>query len=240
MATNNATDNKLGIPYTIGTTSLSNIPITQINQQIITASGTYTPTSGMVYCKVEVLASGGGGGGAAASASQTGGGSGGAGGGYSVSWISAATVGASQTVTIGSAGSGGASGTNNGTAGGNASFGSLVTATGGGGGVGSGSTATQAISAVTFGPAAGTGSIAVAGQNGLASLIVIGSVGVISTGMGGSSVYGIGGAATGIGTPGNATGFGAGGSGGVAFNGTNSAGGNGSKGAVIVTEYISS
>src|SRR5262249_3507055 len=81
-----------------------------VNTQIFTSSGTYTPTSGMVYCIVELIGGGGGGGGCgAAGATTIGVASGGASGSYSRKTISAATVGVSQTVTIGAAGTAGSS-----------------------------------------------------------------------------------------------------------------------------------
>ena len=110
----------------------------QVNNQVFTASGTYTPTSGMVYCQIICLGAGGGGGGcAAASGSQTSlSGAGGA-GEYAVGIFCSATIGASKSVTIGAAGAAGSSGNNAGGTGGTTSVGStLISAVGGSGGKG--------------------------------------------------------------------------------------------------------
>jgi hypothetical protein len=188
-----------------------------VNRQIFTASGTYTPTSGMVYADVEVIGGGGGGG-----SSRSG--AGGA-GSYSKSLISAATMGASQTVTIGAAGAGAAAASTNGSAGGNSSLGTLVTANGGGGGQYSSGFYAEG----GTGGTAGTGDIAIAGQAG-------GNTGyynaLVTLGIGGSTPYGSGGQGTST-TSGVGSGYGAGGSGTVAATGAN-----GTAGVVIITEYI--
>ncbi len=108
-----------------------------INIQQFTSSGTYTPTSGMSTCIVEMVAGGSGGGGAAATTS----GECSAGGpGFSspqaVGRFTAAQVGASQAVTIGAAGTAGSAGQNTGGTGGTTSFGSLMSVTGYSGGLG--------------------------------------------------------------------------------------------------------
>lgn len=115
---------------------------TSINVQTFTSSGTYTPTAGMAYCIIECVAGGGGGGGAAsATAGFTCTSGGGGGGGYARLTASAATIGASQVVTVGAGGAGGLAGNNTGGTGGSTSVGTLCVATGGiGGGGSSGST----------------------------------------------------------------------------------------------------
>lgn len=111
--------------------------------QRITATGTYTPTLGMVYAIVEVQGSGGGGGGVAASAINTGRISGGGGGGgYVKALLTAGQIGASQLVTIGAGGAGAAAGDNAGAAGTNTTFGALLTANSGAGGAAGASSAT--------------------------------------------------------------------------------------------------
>ena len=99
--------------------------ITKIVSQIFTSSGTYTPTTGMVYCVVEGVGGGGGGGGA----SVTGAGSavcgGGGSSGYCRKVLTAAQIGTSASVTVGSGGSGGSGSGGSFAAGGNGSASSI-------------------------------------------------------------------------------------------------------------------
>jgi len=99
-----------------------------------TGASSYVPSSAMTFAIAKVQGGGGGGGGTATTAaSQAALGSGGASGSLGVSKLTAAQIGASQTVTVGAAGAfGGASGA--GGNGGASSLGSLITAPGGGGG----------------------------------------------------------------------------------------------------------
>lgn len=116
--------------------------ITGLTVQVFTASGTYTPTTGMKHCLVFTTGGGGGGGGAdnnAAVAFVVGVGGGGGAGGTAIEFFTAATIGASQAVTIGAGGlAGSATNGTNGGAGTNSTFGALHTGTGGSGGQGSG------------------------------------------------------------------------------------------------------
>lgn len=222
---------------------------TQINVQTFTSSGTYTPTSGMQYCIIEVVGGGGGGGGAPAGSSYKGGlGLGGGGGGYARGVYSTASIGASQTVTIGTGGSGGV-GNSSGTGGGTTSVGSLLHATGGSGG----SSGLQTAYAVFPGAAAGAGSggsiqaTGTPGTNGIVAIFDVvftpigGHINWGISGGGGSSVFG-GGAlpATAYVNPGNnGTAYGGGGSGAIALEaGPDQTGGNGHAGVVIITEFI--
>lgn len=110
----------------------------RINLQTFTASGTYTPTSGMKYCLVFSTGGGGGGGGVDSSSNSSGivaVGGGGA-GGTCIELFSAATIGANQTVTVGAGGTAGAATGGNGGNGGDTTFGALHTATGGEGALG--------------------------------------------------------------------------------------------------------
>lgn len=98
------------------------------------ASSTWTKPAGLVAITVEVQAAGGGSGGTPlTSASQCASGSGGGGGGYSRKTILAATLGATETVTVGAVGTAGTTSGAGGT-GGTASFGAHCSATGGAGG----------------------------------------------------------------------------------------------------------
>ncbi|MET4187610.1 hypothetical protein ABIB86_000441 [Bradyrhizobium sp. JR1.7] len=215
--------------------------VAAVRTQVFAANGTYTPSAGMLYCVIECVGGGGGGGGVAGAATGYFGAGGGASGGYSKKTASAATIGASQAVTIGPAGSGGASGANNGSAGGDTSVGSLCIAKGGSGGT-AGSNAL--VGQGGAGGIAGTGDLAIPGApggngfyNGTASNIQAPS------GCGGSSTFGGGapgvwgaGANSGV----AATGKGSGGSGAyVAAAASNAAGGAGASGTVIITEYCS-
>lgn len=202
---------------------------TTINIQAFSSSGTYTPTAGMKYCIVEAWGGGGAGGGA----NTIGDGGGGGAGGYSRGVFSAATIGASKPVTIGTGGTGISGGTGN--AGGNTTFGLLLTANGGNGG-----------SANAIGAAGGTGGTASGGTVNITG--ASGSTSGLSTsgfsqgGYGASSMVGGGGpsiaVATGAATGSAATGFASGGGGGVVTISGTTAGGAGAKGFVIVTEFV--
>lgn len=220
--------------------------ITRVNIQVFTASGTYTPTAGMKYCIVECIGGGGGGGGVAASSTLNGAAGGGGGGGYKRTIISAATIGASQTVTIGSAGSGGSTSGGNGTAGTTTSLGTLVGAGGGGQGTGVSSPAAsgRANGGSGGGNGGGTSTPSFVGVGNrtqdsfyTASLAVSGRG--YRSGMGGGTVSGIALSAAGATAGKNSTSYGAGGSG-AAMLATNTgvAGGNGTAGLMIITEFI--
>lgn len=208
-----------------------------INVQVFTSSGTYTPTSGMIYCIMECVGSGAGGGGCASSATLSSAGGGGGAGGYSKKFASAATVGGSQTVTVNAAGTGGTAGNNPGTDGGSVSIGAICIANGGTHGNGA---------------AAGTGANGGAGGNaGTGDVTATGEAGGVGVGAstfevvgaaGGNSIWGAGGqgqVGTGAATGSNGRLYGGGGAGGLSgVNAGTAAGGNGALGIAIVTEYI--
>jgi len=217
--------------------------INVVNVQVFPTSGTYTPSSGLVEAMVYAIGGGGSGGGSTNSSPSTASAGGGGGsGGTTQALLSAAQIGASQTVTIG-AGGVGASGTS-GTGGGTTSFGSLLTALGGGPG---NATAGTAVSIVVFG---GAGANAGTVSSGTAINVAPGSVGQYAyldisgdgvSGSGGASTIG-GGAfpVTGSAVNGNngVANTGGGGSGAINFGSTGSmTGGNGGSGYVIVIEY---
>jgi hypothetical protein len=209
-----------------------------VNVQKFTTTGTYTPSTGMLYCTIEVVGGGGGGGGCSTSAPGTVSGSGGGGGGgYARLTTSAATIGASQAVTIGAAGTAGAAGGSDGGTGGTTSVGSLVSATGGAGGGGS-ATAAFVTNFGGDGGAGSSGDFNTVGQGGGCGFGQNFGVG----GFGGSSFFG-GGAKSVVtqGSPGiaiNATSYGGGGSGSSSANTAQQAGGTGFAGIVVITEYI--
>lgn len=213
--------------------------ITSVNIQTFTSSGTYTPTTNMVYCIVE-LVGGGGGGGAANNPGFNNGGAGGGGGagGYSRKLFDAATIGASQSVVIGAGGTPGAPGNNS-------TFGSFLTCNGGGAGVGGGQASPGA-----FGGSASGGDVNVTGTGGGSGFGILGASNFVGaqSGAGGGGPWG-GGApgcfsAGNSSNPGyNSTGYGGGGGG--AAGSSNSAGGfasqpggSGYQGVCIITEYI--
>lgn len=207
--------------------------------QTFTATGTYTPTSGMVYAQMECWGGGGGGGGTATAAASTGsGGAGGGAGGYSLKVSTAATIGASQAVTIGAAGTAGASGNNAGGAGGDTSVGALCIGKGGSGGGGS---AGSGGSTVGAGGVAGTGDVTGTGMPGHGFPAISGAQGYGGNG-GSATPVGAGGAAimTATTVTGNAgTGRASGGGGGASFNANGAAaGGVGTAGYVKITEYV--
>ena len=222
-----------------------------VAMQVFTANGTYTPTANMTFCMIEVVGGGGCGGGSASTANNVLAGGGGGGGGYSRGIYSAATIGASKTVTVGALGAGAASGGNTGSAGGTSSVGALLSATGGSGG--GGATTGFYIGSHTTGGAAGSGSggtLNISGQpggDGFGGGNGAGG-GFCNSGFGGSSYFGGGGQSTGTSGQGvesgqsngnNAGNYGSGGSGGASLNnGGTASGGNGSPGVVVITEWI--
>lgn len=167
----------------------------QIVVQTFTSSGTYTPTPNMSYCIVEVVGGGGGSGGLAAPGTTATryaiSGSGG-GGGYARKVFDSATIGASQSITIGAGGTAAAAGNNAGGAGGTTTFGStLLQATGGAGGPGGASLtsgATQTHNAVNN----GVGTLGDVNLSGCSfPSMYVGGVGIFN-GQGGTSFYSLG------------------------------------------------
>ena len=226
----------------------------KINVQTFTTSGTYTPTAGMLYCIVEALGGGGGGGGSqtVSTFSYIISGGGGA-GGYCRSVLTAADIGASQTVTIGIGGAGGAGGgTTTGATGGDTTFGSILTANGGVGAAGGSGFVTTG--GGTGGAASG-GDINVYGQAGFVGAIGGGGSGQFwgITPLGGNSQYGssgagapsyVGSASVALTDGASGIGYGSGGCGTLNFYGSggsgtkNTTGGSGASGLVIITEFI--
>ncbi len=215
-----------------------------INYQVFTALGasTYTPTANMKYVVIECIGAGGGGGGVAVGVAEGAAGGGGA-GGYSKGSYSAATIGASKTVTIGTGGTAGANTGGTGGTGGTSSVGSLISCTGGVGGGGAASVgASPAFASGGAGGVGSSGSVNITSQSGYNSFIgLVTSNGY--SGAGASGIYGGGGspvrssAVAGDKAGVNASGFGAGGSGGDASV-TSAIGGVGSNGYVIIQEFI--
>jgi hypothetical protein len=226
---------------TIAATGIPASAITQVIVQTFTSSGTYSPTSGMKYCTIECLGSGAGGGGTAGSTSTNSAQAGGGGAGsYARKTVAAATIGGSQTVTVGAAGTGGSAGNNAGNNGNDVSVGTICIGKGGTGGSGCDGTNPGAGGA---GGIAGTGDFTPTGENGrMGQNSGASNVAGIYLGWGGNTMWGSGGSPTTAASAagGNATGFGAGGGGATGLSGGGTkAGGNGSKGIVVITEYVS-
>lgn len=219
--------------------------ISSVKQQIFTGNGTYTPSAGMVYCKAEAVGAGAGGGGTVAATGAATGAGGGGSGAYSSAILTAAQIGASKPVTIGSAGTAGngfgASGGN----GGDTSLGSLVVAKGGLGGTGCTAASDKGKPGGLGGDSAsGTGDLKVSGAPGGygfgASIQTTNAMG----GYGGNSVLGGGGQQVAVASSGsisgvNGTAPGAAGSGGASVSSGTANGGAGNAGLLIITEYCS-
>lgn len=216
--------------------------INTVKRSIFVGSGTYTPSTGMVYCVVECVGGGAGGGGSGNSAagvqSTAGGGGGGA---YSRITLTSATVGVSQVVTVGTGGAGGIAGNNTGGGGLDTSLGALCIAKGGTGGTGN-SGGTIPAGGAGGARASGTGDITISGQSGQYGTANGGSL-FVPTGGGGNSglTFGAGGIALNV--AGVTTGsagllYGGGGAGGQSYNaGGTAAGGAGAAGIIIIQEY---
>lgn len=225
------TAQKVGLPITG--------PVSRTNIRTFTSGTSYIPTVGLVEAVVECVGAGGGGGGVTGAVGQSRGGGGGAAGTYSKVRLSSTQIGASQTITIGTAGTTGSA--SNGGTGGSTSFGSLCTAPGGGGGNSNDNSTVFGEAGVPG--ATGTGDISIAGGGGgqglLATIATIAALG----GRGGSpTLYGSG--AREILSFGSAAGraslnYGSGGGGGAVVNtATNVAGGTATAGLVVVTEHL--
>jgi hypothetical protein len=203
--------------------------------QVFTANGTYTPSPNLVSAIVECVGGGGGGGGVSGTANNIYVGGGGGAGGYSRSYLTAAQIGSSQTITVGGGGGAGG-GAGSGAPGADSSFGTFCIAKAGQGGTYS-SSGSNGIGGA--GGVAGTGDIKAAGSPGHGGFYnsVNATIGSRS-GAGGSSAFG-GGAVGSAGGSGNPAGNYGGGGSGATSSGTGDVGaGNGSSGIVIVTEYV--
>lgn len=205
--------------------NLTNLPA-NLQEQVFTSTGTFTPTKTGRY-KITVAGPGGGGGGdPAISGSAPGGGA----GGLIIDW-QVLVAGTPYAVTIGTHGTGGAAGSNAGTAGsGSTIFAGVSTLTAGpgqGGSVGDASGGTPGAGGTASG-----GVVSISGQPGSKGFGAL-ATGAYTGGPGGSAP-GWGASGQGAVPTGNAgSGFGAGGQGG-GNAGVGGAGGNGADGFVLV------
>lgn len=199
--------------------------IVSVKHQVFSSSTTYTPSTGMVEALVTVQAPGGAG--ASIGASAGGAGSGGGQGAKSVKLVSAATVGSSQTITIGST----------------TSFGAIMSCTQGSAGTFAASTAINRTAGGAGGTATG-GDQNFSGANG-GDAYADGSSGFANTaGMGGGGVgaplatYGTGSGNIAIaGYPGTRDGQGGSGAASGTTVGAAVSGGAGAPGWIEVIEY---
>lgn len=208
--------------------------------RVYTSGDTWSKSAGLVALLVKIVGGGGGGGGVADIVNGRGIAGGGGAGGVSEKLIDEASLGPTETVTVGSGGSGGAAGANNGSAGGTSSFGAHLSATGGGGGAGTTSVTTsnnQNASGGTGGSGS-SGDLNIDGGDGEDGITVGGQPWFY--GGGGSNPMGVGGKGAGTSNGYAGGSYGGGGSGGsdlaTSVN-TNRAGGDGAGGVVIVLEY---
>lgn len=221
--------------------------ITSVVTQVITATGTYTPTANMKYCIVEGVGGGGSGGGTNFVASQGASSSGAGGGGYFRKTFTAAEIGADAAVTIGAGGTPNAAGANDGNVGGNTIFnpagtGATLTANGGALGRAVACAATAGFSINEDGGTATNGDVNIQGGSSLKGLALAAGAQSLG-GIGGASIFGFPTKQAGV-TASSAAGsaanvYGSGGGGAASADGAaDVAGGAGADGIVIVTEFI--
>lgn len=207
-----------------------------------TSNDTWSKPAGLKFVIVEVVGAGGGSGGAASTSAQTSCGGGGGGGGYSMKRILAASLGGTETVTVGTGGTAASAGANNGGTGVTSSFGSHCQATGGvGGGGGAAGTDNQRVISGSGGAGSG-GDLNIEGSAGgpglrLSSRSIGGRGGATQFSGGGEDIGGGSTSATTAAVAGKV--YGGGASGGQ-NSGTQSAigGAAGAAGIVIVHEYF--
>ncbi len=211
---------------------------------IFTSSGTWTKaTLNPKFVRVTVVGGGGGASGGASTGASNGGASGGGGGGgTAIRTILAASLGATETVTVGAGGTAGVGASSSGGSGGASSFGAFCTANGGSGSTSSSNNTSNFVSAGAAGGTATGGDINMTGGAGLTGFFL--GVDCVSGGHGGATF--IAGRTLGAirnssgstnGTSGGAN-TGAGGSGGMRTGSSGaSTGGAGGTGIVIVEEF---
>ena len=212
-----------------------------LNRQVISATGTYTPTAGTNRVWLREVGGGGGGGGVAnSSAAQAAVGAGGAGGSFVEVYIDPAAAVTGGAATIGAAGAAGANTGAAGGAGGDTSVvinGTTYTAKGGAGG---GFIATSVLGLAGGGgfvTGSSAGDFATGQQPGSDGFVLSGAI--ATAGDGGSSPMGAGGTGANVQGAGQAGhGFGAGGAGAVSINAAGAAaGGAGTAGLIDIWEF---
>lgn len=202
--------------------------------QILSASGTYTPSAGTKFFEVEVVGGGGGAGGAAGGVGFSAAGGGGGGGGYARAIFPATGT---FSYSVGNGGAGGVAGANNGTNGQASIFGG-ITCNGGIAGAGMATGTAVAIANGGGGNSASGGDINIIGGSGQYGIRLDATNSI--PGFAGSSQLGQpvrgGTAVNADGLAGQA--YGTGGSGGrTSNNATNRPGGAGANGVIIIKEF---
>jgi hypothetical protein len=216
----------------------SRYPGRLIGIQILTASGTYTPTSGTG--SVIVLGVGGGASGGASGATTASSAAAASGGGSGTYGCARFTSGFSGvTVTIGAGGAAPSAGTNNGAVGGTTSFGALLVCPGGTAGAAGFAQASAAISGLGGGNSTaptGANILGFSGEGGGNGFTISATQG--NAGKGGSNPLGVGGHTPVAAGARSGSGYGAGSSGAYCpANTAAQAGVAGQSGAIIVYEY---
>ena len=230
-----------GLAFAGGLLTMSGV-VKQVVPRVLTGSGTYTPTPGLLYVLVFAIGGGGAGGNASTSPAPNiyAAGGGGGSGAVSIVLLTAAQIGAGQTYSVGVGGTAG-------TSGGNTVLGSgpfLSTAIGGSGGSSS-SGSNGSVPIVTNGgngaPSTGVsvGNIVIGGTDGGFGIVY--SAGLIIAGAGATGPFGGGrrgnANSNSNGSPG--VGGGAGGSGAVVISASTSrTGGAGGDGSLYLIEYV--
>lgn len=219
--------------------NLGGVKLSTASPRVYTSSATWSKPVGLDHVIVEVIAGGGAGGGAAATSGTTySAGGGGGGGGVSVKRIDAASLGATESVTVGAGGTA-ASGAN-GNNGGTSSFGAHLQAAGGNGGELLGAFATSGIGGAGAGGGAASGNMNSYGDAGGPGARNIGTTSLGGNGGGTMRGGGAKGSITATGTDGTVgNSYGGGGSGAAnCISQSARPGGAGAPGVVIVWEYV--
>ena len=199
--------------------------ISNVNIQIFTANGTYTPNTNMKKCLLIAVGAGGAGVGGTGTDTASGGGGG---GGTAIKLVANSVIGSAQTVTIG-IGATAVAGTNT-------SVGIIVLATGGSVGVEGGSTTLGTGGAGGVGGVGSNSDLNIVGEAGARSVLYSTTLG--EGGNGGRSLFGGAGRGGSDNTPGNTGGlYGGGGGGGHASGTPDIAGGAGANGVVYIIEF---
>lgn len=215
------------------------VKVGKVNLITFTTSGTYVPSANLLFAQVCAKAGGGGGGvGDASGSGVIALGGGGGEGAFVEGFLTAAQIGASQSVIIGAGGAGGTVSNWGGSTGGTTSLGSLFSADGGVGGVGISSTSGTTGGGGGAGGSGGSGSLITPGAPGGNSNAGTTNTAGMGGGNGGAPSVGVAGS-----SPASVTGnggfanSGGGGGGGVGY-GSAANGGAGGSGFLKIIEYI--